>query len=138
MVLQAALVFGAPDSLGSYQHGLFCESIALIERVASLAERDADPFRVVSDINKRLGRTACIFTLKHDVRARTVRFAKTIAANHSDYAIFEVQVTAHGFDKTEIGDLAWTLPHPLTMYTVRPAAPSLSASRTSPCSELSH
>jgi hypothetical protein len=127
-VLQAALVFGAPESQGTYEKGLFCESVALIERVAELAARDADPVRVVGDINRRLGHSACIFTLKADVRTRTVRFEKTIAANRSDYAIYQVQVTAHGFDRTEIGDIAWTYSQPLTMYTLRPAAPALSAS----------
>jgi len=75
-LLQAALVFGAPDSLGKYEKGLFCESVALVERVAGLAERQADPVRVVTDINARLGHTACIYTLKPEVRARTVRFGK--------------------------------------------------------------
>ena len=59
-LLQAALVFGAPDSLGKYEKGLFCESVELVERVAGLAERRADPVRVVADINARLGHTACI------------------------------------------------------------------------------
>jgi hypothetical protein len=122
-LLQAALVFGAPDSLGAYEKGLFCESVALVERVADLAERRANPLRVVADINARLGHTACIYTLKPDVRARTVRFEKTIEANRSDYAIYQVQVTAHGIAKTEIGDIAWTYSQPLTMYTLRPAAP---------------
>jgi hypothetical protein len=122
-LLQAALVFGAPESLGTYQKGLFCESVALIERVAELAERNADPVRVVADINLRLGHAACIYALKSDVRARTVRFEKTIEANRSDYAIYQVQVTAHGFDKTEIGDIAWTWSQPATMYTLRAAAP---------------
>jgi len=126
-VLQAALVFGAPDSLGTYEKGLFCESVALVERVAALAAREADPFRVVTDINDRLGHTACIFTLKEDVRARTVRFEKTIEARRHDYAIYQVQVTAHGFQKTEIGDIAWTFSQPVTMYTLRAAAPPLSA-----------
>ena len=88
-------MFGAPDSLGKYEKGLFCETVELVERVAGLAERGADP-RVVADINARLGHTACIYATKPDVRARTVRFEKTIAANHSAYAIFQVQVTAHG------------------------------------------
>ena len=122
-MLQAALVLGAPESLGTYQKGLFCESVALIERVAGLAERNADPVRVVADINLRLSHAACIYTLKPDVRARTVRFEKTIEANRSDYAIYQVQVTAHGFDKTEIGDIAWTWSQPQTMYTLRAAAP---------------
>ena len=60
-LLQAALVFGAPDSLGTYEKGLFCESVALVERVAELADRRADPVRVVADINGRLGHTACRF-----------------------------------------------------------------------------
>jgi hypothetical protein len=122
-VLQAALVLGAPESLGTYQHGLFCESVALVERVAALAERNADPVRVVTDINARLGRVACIYTQRPDVRASIVRFEKAIAANRSDYAIYQVQVTAHGFDRTEIGDIAWTYSQPLTMYTLRAAAP---------------
>ena len=62
-----------------------------------MAERRAEPVRIVADINERLGHTACIYTLKPDVRARTVRFEKAIAANHSDYAIYQVQVTAHGY-----------------------------------------
>jgi hypothetical protein len=122
-LLQAALVFGAPDSLGKYEKGLFCESVALVERVAGLAERQADPVRVVADINARLGHTACINTLKPEVRARTVRFEKIIAANRSDYAIYQVQVTANGIAKTEIGDIVWTYSQPLTMYTLRAAAP---------------
>jgi len=127
-VLQAALVFGAPDSLGTYEKGLFCESVALVDRVAELAARDADPFRVVTDINHRLGHSACIFTLNADVRTRTVRFEKVIEAKRNDYAIYQVQVTAHGFEKTEIGDIAWTFSQPVTMYTLRAAAPPLSAS----------
>ena len=122
-LLQAALVFGAPDSLGKYEKGLFCESVELVERVAGLAERRADPVHVVTDINARLGHTACIYTLKPDVRARTVRFEKIIAANHSDYAIYQVQVTANGIARTEIGDIAWTFSQPVTMYTLRAAAP---------------
>ena len=95
-LLQAALVFGAPDSPGTYEKGLFCETVELVERVAELADRRANPVRVVADINARLGHTACIYATKPEVRARTVRFEKTIAANHTDYAIYQVQVTAHG------------------------------------------
>ena len=127
-LLQAALVFGAPDSLGKYEKGLFCESVELVERVAGLAERRADPVHVVTDINARLGHTACIFTLKPEVRARTVRFEKIIAANHSDYAIYQVQVTANGITRTEIGDIVWTYSQPLTMYTLRAAAPTRTVS----------
>jgi hypothetical protein len=93
-----------------------------------LAERRADPRKVVADINVRLGHMACIYTLSSEVRARTVRFEKTIAANHTDYAIYQVQVTAHGIEKTEIGDVAWTYSQPLTMYTLRPAAPARTVS----------
>ncbi len=121
-LLQAALVFGAPDSLGKYEKGLFCESVALVERVAGLAERQADPVRVVTHINARLGHTACIYTLKPEVRARTVRFEKIIAANYGDYAIYQVQVTANGIARTEIGDIVWTYSQPMTMYTLRAAA----------------
>ena len=62
------------------------------------------------------------------MRARTVRFEKAIAANHSDYAIYQVQVTAYGVAKTEIGDIAWTYSQPVTMYTLRAAAPARSVS----------
>ena len=123
-LLPAALVFGAPVSPGSYEKGLFCESVALIERVAELAERGANPVRVVDDINARLARTACIYATKTEVRARTVKFERNLAANHATYSIYQVQVTAHGVQKTEIGDIAWTFSPPLTMYTLRAAAPT--------------
>ena len=128
LLLPAALVFGAPESPGSYEKGLFCETVELVERVAALAERGANPTRVVSDINARLARTACIYALKPDVRARTVRFEKNLAANHDTYAIYQVQVTAHGVQKTEIGDIEWTFSPPLTMYTLRAAAPARTVS----------
>ena len=57
MVLPAALVFGAPVSPGTYEKGLFCESVALVERVVALADRGANPLRVVADINARLAHT---------------------------------------------------------------------------------
>ena len=96
LLLPAALVFGAPESPGSYEKGLFCETVALVERVAALAERGANPTRVVTDINTRLAHTACIYATKPDVRTRTVRFEKNLAANHDTYSIYQVQVTAHG------------------------------------------
>jgi hypothetical protein len=123
-LLPAALVFGAPVSPGTYDKGLFCESVALIERVAELADRGANPVRVVADINARLSHTACIYATKADVRARTVRFERNIAANQTNYSIYQVQVTAHGVQKTEIGDIEWTFSPPLTMYTLRAAAPT--------------
>jgi hypothetical protein len=128
LVLQAALVFGAPDSPGIYEKGLFCESVSLVERVVELADRHADPLRVVADINARLGHTACIYAIKPEVRARTVRFEKNVAANHTAYAIFQVQVTSRGVEKTEIGDLVWSYSQPLTMYTLRAAAPARTVS----------
>jgi hypothetical protein len=127
-LLPAALVFGAPSSPGTYEKGLFCESVDLVERVAVLADRGANPVRVVADINARLGQTACIYATKPEVRARTVRFEKSIAANHSAYAIYQVQVTSHGIERTEIGDISWTFPQPLTMYTLRAAAPARTVS----------
>ena len=123
-LLPAALVFGAPESAGTYEKGLFCESVALIERVAELAERGANPMRVVDDVNARLAHTACIYATKADVRARTVRFERNIAANQTSYSIYQVQVTAHGVQKTEIGDIEWIFSPPLTMYTLRAAAPT--------------
>ena len=127
-LLPAALVFGAPANPGTYEKGLFCDSVALIERVAELAERGADPVRVVADINGRVGHRACIYATKADVRARTVRFERNIAANHNTYSIYQVQVTAHGVEKTEIGDITWTFSSPLTMYTLREAAPTQTVS----------
>ena len=128
LVLPAALVFGAPESAGTYQKGLFCETVELVERVAALADRGANPTRVVTDINARLAHTACIYALKPDVRARTVRFERNLAANDNTYAIYQVQVTAHGVQKTEIGDIEWTFSPPLTMYTLRAAAPARTVS----------
>ena len=124
LVLPAALVFGAPVSAGSYEKGLFCDSLALVERVVELAERGANPLRVVDDINARLSHTACIYATKADVRARTVRFERNIGANHTTYSIYQVQVTAHGTQKTEIGNIEWTFSPPRTMYTLRAAAPT--------------
>ena len=121
-LLPAALVFGAPASPGTYEKGLFCESVALVERVAGLAERGANPLRIVADLNARLGHSACIYATKPDVRARTVRLETNIAANHATYAIYQVQVTAHGVQKTEIGDIEWKFERPLTMYTLRAAS----------------
>ena len=128
LMLPAALVFGAPDSLGAYEKGLFCESVELVERVAGLAERGANPLHVVVDINTRLARTACIYTTKLDVRARTVRYEKSVAANRTTYGIYQVQITAHGIEKTEIGDIEWTFSQPLTMYTLREPPPAQTVS----------
>ena len=128
LLLPAALVFGAPESPGSYEKGLFCETVALVERVAALAERGANPTRVVTDINTRLAHTACIYATKPDVRTRTVRFEKNLAANHDTYSIYQVQVTAHGVQKTEIGEIEWIFSPPLTMYTLRAAAPAKTVS----------
>lgn len=127
-LLPAALVFGAPVSPGTYEKGLFCESVALVERVVALADRGANPVRVVADINARLQHSACIYALKPDVRARTVRLESNIAANHTTYSIYQVQVTAHGVQKTEIGDIEWTFSPPLTMYTLRAAPPKQTVS----------
>jgi hypothetical protein len=127
-LLPAALVFGAPASPGTYEKGLFCESVELVERIAALAERGANPLRVVTDINTRLGHTACIYAIKADVRARTVRFERNVDANRTTYSVFQVQVTAHGVQKTEIGDIEWTFSPPLTMYTLRAAAPAQTVS----------
>jgi hypothetical protein len=121
-------VFGAPVSAGTYEKGLFCESLELVERVAGLAERGANPVRVVTDINARLAHSACIYATKADVRTRTVRFEKNVAANQTTYSIYQVQVTAHGVQKTEIGDIEWTFSPPLTMYTLRAAAPTQTVS----------
>ena len=57
-----------------------------------------------------------------------MRFEKSVAANRTTYGIYQVQITAHGIEKTEIGDIAWTFSHPVTMYTLRepPAAQTVS------------
>ena len=128
LLVPAALVLGAPATLGTHEQGLFCESAELVERVVEFAERGADPIRVTADINARLGHAACIFADKPEVRARTVHFEKTIAANHSTYAIYQVEVTACGSQKTEIGDLEWMLPQPRIMYTLRAAPPAQTVS----------
>jgi hypothetical protein len=62
------------------------------------------------------------------VRARTIRLERTLAANNTVYSVFQVQVTAHGFSKTEIGNIAWTFSHPMTMYTLRAAEPARTVS----------
>ena len=128
LLLPAALVLGAPSSLGTHEQGLFCETVELVERVAEFADRGANPLRVVTDVNARLGRTACIFALKPELRVRTVQFEKNVAANHSTYAIYQVEVTAYGVQKTEIGDVEWTLARPRTMYTLRAAPPAQTVS----------
>jgi hypothetical protein len=128
LLLPAALVFGAPESPGKYEKGLFCETVDLVERIAALAERDANPTRLVADLNARLAHTACMYATKPVVRARTVRLEKNIAANHDIYSVYQVQVTAHGIQKTEIGDITWTFSPPLTMYTLRAAAPAQTVS----------
>ena len=127
-LLPVALVFGAPASQGTHEQGLFCETVELVERVAALADRGANPLRVVADMNARLGHTACVYTINPDVRARTVQFEKSIAVTHGTYAIYQVQVTAYGMQKTEIGEIEWTLPQPRTMYTLRAASPAQTVS----------
>jgi D-serine deaminase-like pyridoxal phosphate-dependent protein len=127
-LLPVALVLGAPASQGTHEQGLFCETVELVERVAEFADRGANPLRVVADVNARLGRTACLYAIKPDVRARTVQFEKSVAVRHGTYAIYQVQVTSFGAQKTEIGEIEWMLPRPRTMYTVRAASPAQTVS----------
>lgn len=127
-LLPAALVFGAPASPGTHQQGLFCETVALVERVAELADRGANPSRIVADMNERLGHTACLYAVKPDVRARTVQFEKNLAVTRGTYAIYQVQVVAYGTQKTEIGEVEFTFSLPWTMYTLRAAAPAQTVS----------
>jgi hypothetical protein len=127
-LLPVALVLGAPASQGTHEQGLFCETVELVERVAALADRGANPLRVVTDMNTRLGRTACLYATRPDVRARTVQFEKSIAVTHGTYAIYQVQMTTYGMQKTEIGEIEWTLPQPRTMYTLRAALPAQTVS----------
>lgn len=127
-LLPVALVLGAPVSQGTHEQGLFCETVELVERVAELADRGANPLRVVTDMNVRLGHAACLYAIKPDVRARTVQFEKSVAVRHGTYAIYQVEVTAFGTQKTEIGELEWTLSQPRTMYTLRAAPPAQTVS----------
>ena len=122
LIAPAALLLGAPENAGTFEKGLFCETVALVERVASLAERGADPVKAVADLNRKLDRRACIYAVETDVRAETVGFERTLTANKTEYAIYQVRVTAFGHQMTEVGDFSWKLSHPLTMYTLRAAA----------------
>jgi hypothetical protein len=125
-VLPAALALGAPADLGPHAKGLFCDSVALVESMVALADRGGDAGKAVVEINRELDRRACIFVTRSQVHARTVRFERTIAANHTLYAIYQVQVTALIHPGTEIGNLTWAFSAPLTMYTVREARPEQS------------
>jgi hypothetical protein len=132
-VLPAALALGAPADfgprdLGPREKGLFCESVALVEHMVALADRGGDTDRAIAEINRGLDRRACIYVTRAQVRARTVRFERNIAANHTQYGIYQVQVTAIINPGTEIGDFTWTFSQPLTMYTIREAAPGQHAS----------
>jgi hypothetical protein len=123
LFVPAALLLGAPSSLGPYAQGLFCETAELVESVVMLADRGDDPRQTVNDINKTLGRRACIYSTAMDIRAQTVRYERNVSANHSTYSIYQVQVTTLGHQRTEAGDIDWKLSQPLTMYTLREARP---------------
>ena len=98
-LLPAALVFGAPASPGTYEKGLFCESVELVERVAGLGRARRQSAARRRRHQRAAAHTACIYATKADVRARTVRFEKNLAANHTTYSLYQVQVTAHGMRK---------------------------------------
>jgi hypothetical protein len=127
-LLPVALVLGAPASQGTHEQGLFCETVELVERVAELADRGANPLRVVADMNARLAHNACVYATKPDIRARTVQFEKNVAVRHGTYAIYQVEVTAFGTQRTEIGEIEWALSQPRTMYTLRAAPPAQTVS----------
>ena len=118
LLVPAALVLGAPSSPVTLQKGLFCESKQLVQMVVALADRGDDPLRLVRDINGRLHRRACIYSTE-TVQQITLRYEGDVEANRSVYSIYQVQVTAFGRDKTEVGNIYWTLPQPLIMYTLR-------------------
>ena len=123
LLVPAALLLGAPVSLGHYEKGLFCDRSELVERVVERADRGLDPREAVAQINATLDREACLYTSQPNVRARTVKFEHNVAANHTVYSIYRVDVTAFGWEQTEIGTFAWNLPQPVTMYVLRAARP---------------
>lgn len=123
LVLPAVLALGAPNDPAPYEKGLFCETVELVEAVVVVADRGGDPRRAVEDINRKSRRRSCIYSMTSEIRARTVKFEKNIAANHSIYSIYQVEVTTLGYQKTEAGDLDWTLSQPLIMYTLRDVRP---------------
>ena len=122
-LLPATLLFGAPEALGSYEKGLFCDSIKLVEFVVELADHGNDPKKAVTDLNKSLDRKACYFSTREEFRARVVKFERNIGANQKFYAIYRVELTAFAPVKTEVGHLAWPLTQPRIMYTLREAQP---------------
>jgi hypothetical protein len=119
LVVPAALMLGAPSAPATLQKGLFCESKQLLQMVVALADRGDDPQRLVRDINGRLNRRACIYATESDVQQVTLRYEGDVTANRSVYSIYQVEVTAFGRQKTEVGHIYWTLPQPLVMYTLR-------------------
>ena len=119
LVVPAALMLGAPNAPATLQKGLFCESKPLLHIVVALAERGGDPQRLVRDTNARLNRRACIYATESDVQQVTLRYEGDVTANRSVYSIYQVEVTAFGRQKTEVGLIYWTLPRPLLMYTLR-------------------
>jgi hypothetical protein len=123
LLLPAALVFGAPESLGTYQKGLFCESVQLIEHVAALAERGANPFRVVEDFNERARRRVCVYADEPEVRGNLVRVVKVIMAAGKHYSIYQTEVSSLGMVTTEVGAIEWRFSAPIIMYTLRVTDP---------------
>jgi len=119
LVVPAALVLGAPANPVTLEKGLFCESKELVQMVVAQADRGGDPQRVVRDINIRLGHRACLYATESDVQTYILRYEGDVSANQSVYSIYQVQVTAFGRQKTEVGTIYWTLPRPLIMYTLR-------------------
>ncbi len=123
LLVPAALLLAAPDDLGTYQRGLFCETPAFVVEVVEHADRGSDPARAVADINRSVEHNACRYSFQADVRARTVKFERNVAANHTVYSIYRVEVTAFAPEHTEIGNLIWKLSSPVPMYTLRAATP---------------
>jgi hypothetical protein len=119
LLVPAALVLGAPGNPATLEKGLFCESKQLVQMVVAQADRGGDPQRLVRDINIRLGHRACLYAIESDVQTYTLRYEGDVAANQTVYSIYQVQVTAFGREKTEVGTIYWTLPRPLIMYTLR-------------------
>jgi hypothetical protein len=124
LVLPAALVFGAPASPGTYDKGLFCETVELVEEVVHSVDRGARTRRVIAEINGRFDRVACVYLLEPAARGQLVRLEKTIETNEKRYSIYEVRLISLGTMRTEVGDIEWTFSLPITMYTLRQADPA--------------
>jgi hypothetical protein len=127
LLLPAALVFGAPESPDSYEKGLCCESVELVEYIVSFADRNPNARRLVADVNQRAGRNVCVYAVWPRVLARTVGLRKQVEADKTTYSIYEVVVTSKGVSTPDADDIEWLFVLPKTMYTPRMVGSAQSA-----------